>query len=69
MIKKILKKTISDFLMKTNHKFIVRDVMNFFNKELSKALHEYFITNFIKNQMRLTNKKVKSRSNNINYDI
>ena len=55
--------------MKTNHTFIERDVMNFVNKELSKTLPEYFITNFIKNQMRLTNKKVKSRSNNINYDI
>ena len=41
-----MKKAISDFLMKTNLIFIVRDVMNFVNKELSKTLSEYFFYKF-----------------------
>ena len=53
--------------MRTNHTFIVKDVMNYVNKELNKTFPEYFIRNFMKNHMRLTYKKVKPRPNNIDF--
>ena len=55
-------------MLRTNYAFIVKDVARYVNKELNKALPEYFIRNFMKNYMRLSYKKVKPRPKNIDFD-
>ena len=65
MEEKSLKKSIKKYLLSTHHTFFAKDVAAFVAKDLTIQYPTYFIRSFMKNQMRLSYKKIKPRPNNV----
>ena len=67
--RKTLIKELQKFVKNPNAAFNSHSITNHVNRVLSRNYKPYYIRNLMKNELRMSFKKVKPRPNNIDFDI